>query len=130
MRGELASCKGFNPPSQVCKARHPGVFDLMYMSHCLVCVLCMYLCCVCHMYYFSCLCAVCLGCLSLLLCTGISMCTFTCIYMHYIYRHRSRIRGLFRAITQPTSISSVLSEGAFQEKLFNSMQMYTCTYYA
>ena len=43
-------------------------------------------------------------------------------------RYRSRIKGLFHAITRPTVISTIISEGAFQEKLFNSKCMYVYAY--
>jgi hypothetical protein len=39
----------------------------------------------------------------------------------YVNRYRSRIRGLFHAITRPTAVSTIISEGGFQEKLFNTV---------
>jgi hypothetical protein len=39
----------------------------------------------------------------------------------YINRYKSRVRGVFHAITVPVPISSIIEEGRFQDTLFNSV---------
>ncbi|XP_011403614.1 PREDICTED: E3 UFM1-protein ligase 1-like [Amphimedon queenslandica] len=38
----------------------------------------------------------------------------------YVSRHRSRLRGLFSAMTQPTPIPALVTEGKYHERLFHS----------
>ena len=47
----------------------------------------------------------------------ILQCYYACMII-LCFRYRSRIRGLFSAITYPTSIGPLITQGSFQQKLF------------
>ena len=43
----------------------------------------------------------------------------TLSYLCLCVRYKARIRGMFHAITVPTAVSRIITEGNYQEKLFN-----------
>lgn len=41
------------------------------------------------------------------------------VFYKFICRYRARVRGLFGAVTKPTTIGQIMVDGKFQEKLFH-----------